>query len=104
MNVGSKLDGKVRAWILRRHPEEKELIGDFSPTITWREVARRMIGGEDFYSICPCGESVQREYAFQRLSELFGTDYDFWYLCWLREARGMDARTKALVLAQIDAG
>lgn len=34
MNVGSKLDGKVRAWILRRHPEEKELIGDFSPTIT----------------------------------------------------------------------
>ena len=51
-------DEKVREWILSNHPEEKEMIGDFSPTITFREVAERMEKGENFYEICDCSESV----------------------------------------------
>jgi len=96
-----KIDGKVRGWILRTHPDEKDLIGDFDREITWREVARRMLAGEEFYSICECTESVEREYAFQRMSELFGTDYEFWYVMWLRGPAKVDRKTKARVLAAV---
>ena len=64
-------------------PSEKEMIGDFDPEVTFREVAERMLGGEDFYEVCSCGESVQRELAFGRLAEVFGTNYEFWYRTWL---------------------
>ena len=97
----AKIDGKVRGWILRTHPEEKDLIGEFDREITWRELARRMLAGEGFYDICDCTESVQREYAFQRMSELFATDYEFWYLAWLHDGKGLDAKTKARVLAAV---
>ena len=97
----AKIDGKVRGWILRTHPEEKDLIGEFDREITWRELARRMLAGEGFYDICDCTESVQREYAFQRMSELFATDYEFWCLAWLHDGKGLDAKTKARVLAAV---
>ena len=32
---------------------------------------------------CDCGESVQREYCFGRMAELFGTNYEYWYWTWL---------------------
>lgn len=100
MKTKSKLDGKVRGWLLRIHPEEKPLIGDFRKDVTWREIARRMLVGECFYDIADCGESVQREYCFSEMARLFGTDYDFWYFCWLHDAQGLDEKTKARVLAQ----
>lgn len=75
---------KVRAWLLRAHPEEKPLIGDFRKDVTFAEINRRMHAGEDFYRICDCGESVQREYCFSELASLYGTDYDYWYTLWLR--------------------
>ena len=42
---------KVREWILKEKPSEKELIGDFDPEVTFREVAERMLKGEDFYEV-----------------------------------------------------
>ena len=74
---------KVRHWLLKTHPEEKPLIGDFRKDVTFAEVNRRMHGGENFYDICDCGESVQREYCFGRMAELFGTNYEYWYRTWL---------------------
>ena len=100
----SGLDGKVRRWMLRVHPEEREMIGDFSATVTWRELARRMLAGENFYDVCSCTESTEREYAFQRMAELFGTGYDFWYLLWRDGTPSCDRKTKARVLAQIGEG
>lgn len=76
-------DETVREWILSNHPQEKEMIGDFSPTVTFRELAERMEKGENFYEICDCTESVQREYCFSRLAMLFGTNYEYWYRTWL---------------------
>ena len=73
----------VRDWLLREHPDEKTMIGDFSKTVTFEEVAKRMRAGEDFYDICDCTESVQREYCFARMAELFGTNYEYWYRTWL---------------------
>ena len=73
----------VRDWLLREHPDEKTMIGDFSKTVTFEEVAKRMRAGEDFYDICDCNESVQREYCFARMAELFGTNYEYWYRTWL---------------------
>ena len=32
----------VRDWLLREHPDEKTMIGDFSKTVTFEEVAKRM--------------------------------------------------------------
>lgn len=55
----------------------------FSKTVTFAEVARRMRAGENFYEICDCGESVQREHCFGRMAELFGTNYEYWYRMWL---------------------
>ncbi len=82
----ARADGKnekVRDWLLREHPEEETLIGDFSKTVTFQEVADRMRAGEEFYEICDCGESVQREYCFGRMAKLFGTNYEYWYRTWL---------------------
>ena len=50
---------------------------------TFQQVADRMRAGEEFYEICDCGESVQREYCFGRMAELFGTNYEYWYRTWL---------------------
>lgn len=36
-----------------------------------------MRAGEEFYEICACGESVQREYCFDRMAEIFGTNYEY---------------------------
>lgn len=82
--TNSALDEKARDYILREHPEEKKFIGRFSRTITFREIADRMVKlHENFYEITNCGESFQREICFARLAELTGTDYDYWYYTWL---------------------
>ena len=73
----------VRDWLLRTSPEEESMIGSFSKTITFKELARRMRKGENFYEILDCTESVQREYCFVRLAELYDTNYEYWYQTWL---------------------
>lgn len=80
--IEAGLNGKVRTWLLRNHPEEETMIGDFSKGITFRRLGERMRNGENFYDICDCTESVQREYCFARLAELFGTNYEYWYRTW----------------------
>jgi len=74
---------KIRLWLLRTHPEERELIGDFDKSVTFAEVNRRMHMGDDFYAICDCGESVQREIVFAEMARIYGTPYDYWYNLWL---------------------
>ena len=73
----------VRDWLLRTNPEEESMIGNFSKTITFKELARRMRKGDEFYEILDCTESVQREYCFARLAELYDTNYEYWYQTWL---------------------
>ena len=79
---------KVRAWLLRTHPEEKPMIGDFRTDVTFAEINRRMHGGEDFYEIADCGESVQREIVFAELARIYGTEYEYWYSLWLGKPTG----------------
>ena len=81
------LDAKVRNWLLRVHPEERSLIGNFSGEVTFREVHDRMMKGENFYEICSCDESQQREYVFAELAKRYDTEYDFFYLLWLYPSR-----------------
>ena len=73
----------VRDWLLRTNPEEESMIGNFSKKITFKELARRMRKGDEFYEILDCTESVQREYCFARLAELYDTNYEYWYQTWL---------------------
>jgi hypothetical protein len=73
----------VRDWLLRTNPEEESMIGNFSKKITFKELARRMRKGDEFYEILDCTESVQREYCFGRLAELYDTNYEYWYQTWL---------------------
>ena len=73
----------VRDWLLRTEPQEESMIGNFSKTVTFKELARRMRKGENFYDILDCTESVQREYSFGRLAELYDTNYEYWYQTWL---------------------
>ena len=87
---------KVRAWLLETHPEEELMIGDFRKGVTFAEINRRMHNGEDFYDICECTESVQREYVFQELSRIYKTEYDFWYYLWLDSGRKDPIYAKAL--------
>ena len=90
---------KVRHWLLKTHPEEKPLIGDFRKDVTFAEVNRRMHKGEGFYDICSCGESVQRELVFAEMARIYaGTDYDYWYDLWLNGGRD-DALVKKLIKA-----
>ena len=79
----SGLDEVVRDWMLREHPAEREILGDFSETVTFKELAERMEAGEDFYEVLSCTESQQREYCFTRLYELTGKEYDYWMELWL---------------------
>ena len=90
---------KVRHWLLKTHPEEKPLIGDFRKDVTFAEVNRRMHKGEGFYDICSCGESVQRELVFAEMARIYeGTDYDYWYDLWLNGGSD-DALVKKLIKA-----
>ena len=82
----------VRDWMLRAHPEERDMMEDFSETVTFDELVRRMRDGENFYEILECGESVQREHCFNRLSELTDTDYDLWYKLWLSAPTEFDGK------------
>ena len=82
----------VRDWMLRAHPEERDMMEDFSETVTFAELVERMRDGENFYEILGCGESVQREHCFNRLSELTDTDYDLWYDLWLASPTEFDSK------------
>ena len=82
----SGLNEVVRDWMLRVHPGERDWMEDFSETVTFLELARRMRDGENFYEIVDCGESEQRQRCFERLAELTDTDYDLWYKLWLAAA------------------
>ena len=79
---------KVRAWLLKTHPGERTMIGDFRKDVTFAEINRRMHGGEDFYEIADCGESVQREIVFAELARIYGTEYEYWYSLWLGKPTG----------------
>ena len=79
----SGLNEIVRDWMLREHPGEREMLGDFSETVTFKELAKRMEACEDFYAILKSTESQQREYCFTRLYELTGKEYDYWMELWL---------------------
>ena len=87
---------KVRAWLLETYPEEELMIGNFRKGVTFADINRRMHNGEDFYDICVCTESVQREYVFQELSRIYKTEYDFWYYLWLDSGRKDPMYAKAL--------
>ena len=88
---------KVRAWLLRTHPGEKSMIGDFRKDVTFAEVNRRMHMGEDFYRICNCGESAQREYIFAEMARIYeGTDYDYWYDLWLHGGKESSLERKVI--------
>ena len=92
---------KVRTWLLKTHPEEKPLIGDFRKDVTFAEVNRRMHKGEDFYAICACGESVQRELVFAEMERIYeGTDYDYWYDLWLKSSCGSPLLKKLIKAIQ----
>ena len=95
--------------MLRVHPGERDWMEDFSETVTFLELARRMRDGENFYEIVDCGESEQRQRCFERLAELTDTDYDVWYGLWLaagphenaKERKADEAKRKALA-AEVD--
>ena len=105
----SGLNEVVRDWMLREHPGERDWMEDFSETVTFLELARRMRDGENFYEIVDCGESEQRQRCFERLAELTDTDYDVWYGLWLaagphenaKERKADEAKRKALA-AEVD--
>ena len=105
----SGLNEVVRDWMLRVHPGERDWMEDFSETVTFLELARRMRDGENFYEIVDCGESEQRQRCFERLAELTDTDYDVWYGLWLaagphenaKERKADEAKRKALA-AEVD--
>ena len=78
---------RVRAWMLRKYPTEKPYIGNFRTDVTFAEINRRMHEGDDFYEICNCGESFQRERVFEELARIYRTDYGYWYYLWLDGAR-----------------
>ena len=90
----SGLNEVVRDWMLRVHPGERDWMEDFSETVTFLELARRMRDGENFYEIVDCGESEQRQRCFERLAELTDTDYDVWYGLWLSAAPHENAKER----------
>ena len=87
---------KVRAWLLKAHPEERSMIGDFRKDITFADVNRRMHKGEDFYKICDCGDSEQRVKVFGEMMKIYNTAYDYWYNLWLESGRDDPFIKKAL--------
>ena len=103
----SGLNEVVRDWMLRVHPGERDFLGDFSETVTFIELARRMRDGENFYDILDCGESEQRVRCFERLAELTDTDRNLWYDLWLnsgekpRGAKRKAQEKKRMELARI---
>ena len=90
----SGLNEVVRDWMLRVHPGERDWMEDFSETVTFLELARRMRDGENFYEVLDCGESEQRQRCFERLAELTDTDYDLWYNLWLVAAPHENAKER----------
>ena len=88
------LNEVVRDWMLREHPEERKFMEDFSETVTFVELARRMRDGENFYEVLDCGESEERQRCFERLADLTGTKYDLWYDLWLASGPHLNAKEK----------
>ena len=74
---------RIRDWLLRCYPRERDFIGNFRTDAIFREVWERMQKGEDFYEICECGDSARREYVFDELANLNGCDYEVIYALWL---------------------
>ena len=93
---------KIREWMLKKHPEERKMLGGFRKDVTFAEVNRRMHKGEDFYEICDCGDSEQRIKVFEEMMRIYNTTYNYWYNLWLDVSREDPFIKKALAVLKKD--
>ena len=79
----AKLDQNVKEWLLQEYPEEEDFLVDMDDTLTFKDVYDRMLNGEEIYEITNIGDSTDREYIFNGLSEATGKDYEYFYQLWV---------------------
>lgn len=72
----------VKNWYVKAYPTD-DLGTRITDTLTFEDIANAMKNGIDFYEIVEVADSIIRERIFSKLSEVYGTTYDYWYDLWL---------------------
>ena len=73
---------KPAAWYSFTYDDDP-IRNDLNQHITWNTLYQGMQNGLDFYELMDCGDSIQRERIFWKMSDIFGTTYDKIYDLWI---------------------
>lgn len=78
-----ELNKKIKDWYTKTYPTD-ELGKEINEKITFKGLWAYMSQGVDVYNVLAVSDSMIRERVFEKLSEIYGVDYDVVYKMWLR--------------------
>lgn len=73
---------KVKDWYMKNYPTD-DLGSEINDTISFKDLWAYMSQGNDVYDVLGVGDSLVRERVFEKLSEVYGVEYDAVYKMWL---------------------
>jgi hypothetical protein len=73
---------KIKDWYIKNHPTD-DLGEELNDDVTFEDLWNGLHNKTEVYSIMGVGDSVIRERLFERLSEIYGVDYNVIYKKWL---------------------
>lgn len=78
-----ELNKKIKDWYTKTYPTDEEG-REIDEKITFKGLWAYMSQGVDVYNVLAVSDSMIRERVFEKLSEIYGVDYDVVYKMWLR--------------------
>jgi hypothetical protein len=78
-----QLNKKIKDWYIKTYPTD-DLGKEINDKITFKGFWAYLSQGYDVYNVLEVHDSVVRERIFEKVSEIYGVDYDVIYKKWLR--------------------
>jgi hypothetical protein len=78
-----QLNNKIKDWYIKTYPTD-DLGKEINGKITFKEFWSYLSQGYDVYDVLEVHDSVVRERIFEKVSDIYGIDYDVIYKKWLR--------------------
>lgn len=78
-----ELNKKIKDWYIKTYPTD-DLGKEINDKITFKGFWAYLSQGYDVYQVLEVSDSIVRERVFEKLSQIYGVDYDEVYKKWLR--------------------
>lgn len=74
----------IKEWYQATYPDD-DLGKELYQGISWSDLWKHLLNGDDVYDFIGVGDSIVRERLFEELADSMGVHYDVVYYTWLGE-------------------